>query len=153
MDERQLLEKLTRIEALHAGAATPGERDAAAAARERIRARLQQLQTEDPPVEYSFKVTDHWSYRLLVALLRRYEIRPYRYSRQRRTTIMARVPRRFVDEVLWPEFTELSGILRQYLSDVTERVIATVLEPDASEVEERVDPESLPEPAPKTFEG
>jgi hypothetical protein len=145
MDERQLLEKLTRIEALHAGAATPGERDAAAAARERIRARLQQMQTEDPPVEYSFKVADQWSYRLLVALLRRYEIRPYRYSRQRRTTLMARVPRRFVDEVLWPEFTELSRILRQYLSDVTERVIATALEPDASEVEERSDPESLPE--------
>ncbi len=153
MDERQLLEKLVRIEALHAGAATPGERDAAAAARERIRARLSQLQTEDPPVEYSFKVADNWSYRLLVALLRRYQIRPYRYSRQRRTTIMARVPRRFVDEVLWPEFTELSGILRQYLSEVTERVISTALETDASDVEERAGPESLPESTSKGFEG
>lgn len=145
MNERQLLEKLARIEALHAGAGTPGERDAAAAARDRIRSRLNQLQTEDAPVEFSFKVADHWSYRLLVALLRRYQIRPYRYTRQRHTTLMARVPRRFVDEVLWPEFQELNRVLRQYLADVTERVIATALESDASEVEERRGPESLPE--------
>lgn len=145
MDERQLLEKLARIEALHAGAATPGERDAAAAARDRIRARLRQLQTEEALVEYSFKVADHWSYRLLVALLRRYQIRPYRYARQRHTTIMAKVPPRFVNETLWPEFKELNRVLRQYLADVTERVIATALEPDSSEVEERRGPESLPE--------
>lgn len=145
MDERQLLEKLALIEALHSGAATAGERDAAAAARDRIRNRLRQLQSEDAPVEYSFKLPDHWSQRLLVALLRRYQIRPYRYPRQRRTTIMARVPKRFVDEVLWPEFQELNRVLRQYLADVTERVIATALEPDASEVEERSAPAALPE--------
>lgn len=145
MDERQLLEKLALIEALHAGAATPGERDAAAAARDRIRARLSQFQAEESPIEYSFKVADHWSYRLLVALLRRYQIRPYRYPRQRRTTVMARVPPRFVDEVLWPEFLELNRVLRQYLADVTERVIAQGLEPDASDVEERREPPSLPE--------
>ena len=153
MDERQLLEKLALIEALHAGAATPGERDAAAAARDRIRARLRQLQTEEVPVEYSFKVADHWSYRLLVALLRRYHIRPYRYPRQRRTTIMAKVTRRFVDEVLWPEYTELSRVLRQYLAEVTERVIAMALEPDASDVEERGSPESLPESNSTTLAG
>ena len=152
MDERQLLEKLARIEALHSGAATAGERDAAAAARDRIRNRLRQLQSEDAPVEYSFKVADHWSYRLLVALLRRYQIRPYRYPRQRHTTVMARVPKRFVDEVLWPEFQELSRVLRQYLADVTERVIATALEPDASDVEERSAPASLPGSTPASFE-
>ena len=145
MDERQLLEKLALIEALHAGAATPGERDAAAAARDRIRARLSQFQAEESPIEYSFKVADHWSYRLLVALLRRYQIRPYRYPRQRRTTVMARVPPRFVDEVLWPEFLELNRVLRQYLADVTERVIAQGLEPDASDVEESREAPSLPE--------
>lgn len=145
MDEHQLLEKLALIEALHAGAATAGEREAAAAARERIRARLRQTQSEEKPVEYSFKVSDHWSHRLLVALLRRYQIQPYRYARQRRTTVMARVPPRFVDEVLWPEFQELNRVLRQYLADVTERVIAQALEPDSSEIEERREPELLPE--------
>lgn len=146
MDERQLLEKLSLIEALHAGATTPGERDAAAAARDRIRARLSQLQTEEKPVEYSFKLTDPWSHRLLVALLRRYQIRPYRYPRQRHTTVMARVPKRFVDDVLWPEYLALSKVLQQYLTDVTNRVIAQALEPDNSDVEERAEPQALPGP-------
>ena len=40
MDEQQLIEKLRLIERLHAGAATDGEREAAANAKERIRERL-----------------------------------------------------------------------------------------------------------------
>jgi hypothetical protein len=43
VDENNLKEKLRRIEALFAGAATPGERDAAGAARERILQRLRDL--------------------------------------------------------------------------------------------------------------
>ena len=43
MDERKLIEKLRRIEALYAGAATSGERVAAANARDRIRERLRIL--------------------------------------------------------------------------------------------------------------
>jgi hypothetical protein len=50
-DESKLLEKLRRIEALHAGAATAGERDAAAEARRRIQARLLGLRDADPPEE------------------------------------------------------------------------------------------------------
>lgn len=49
---------------------------------------------------YGFNVADHRSYRLLVALLQSYQIRPYRYARQRHTTIMAKVPPRFVNESL-----------------------------------------------------
>jgi hypothetical protein len=39
-------------------------------------------------VEFRFSLADQWSRHLLVALLRRYGIKPYRYSRQRRTTVM-----------------------------------------------------------------
>src|SRR3954471_3726366 len=108
VDEARLVEKLHRIEALFAGAATPGERDAAALARDRIRSRLQAQQATDPPVEFAFKLRDRWSHKLLIVLLRRYQIRPYRYRSQRHTTVMARVPRKFLNEVLWPEFQELN---------------------------------------------
>lgn len=151
MDERQLLEKLRLIEALHAGAATEGERDAAAAARDRIRARLRQFQAEEAPLEFTFKMPDTWSRRLLVALLRRYQIQPYRYRRQRLTTVMARVPRKFVDEVLWPEFEELNRTLRQFLSDVTDRVISGAIEADMSEAEERPGQAALPGPGTPDF--
>jgi hypothetical protein len=137
MDEAQLIEKLRRVESLFAGAGTAGERGAAANASERIRRRLKELQVNDPPVEQKFRLTDVWSRRLLLALMRRYGIRPYRYGGQRHTTVMARVSRGFVEQTLWPEFVELDTVLRHYLEETTERVIREGLEADSSEAEER----------------
>ena len=139
MDEAKLIERLRRVEALHAGATTEGEAAAAASARQRILERLARIEREDPPVEYQFTLTDLWSRRVLLALLRRYDVRPYRYPRQRRTTVMARVSKRFVDEVLWPEYEELSRTLQAYLSEVTDRVVNEVLHADATDAE--VEPE------------
>src|SRR3990170_3414458 len=120
MDERtRLIEKLKRIEALFPGAGTPGERVAAANALERMRARLHHVEKQDPPLEFKFTLTDIWSRKLFVALLRRYGIKPFRYQRQRHTTVMAFVPKTFVDETLWPEFQELNENLRTYLDEVT----------------------------------
>ena len=146
-DEQRLLEKLKLIEALFAGAATPGEREAAALARDRVRKRLEETKESDPPVEYSFTVQDTWSGKLLIALLRRYGFRPYRYPRQRRTTIMSRVPARFVNETLWPEFLNLNKTLKNFLSEVTDRVISEGITTDTSDAEVRPAPASLPAPA------
>ena len=137
MDEGQLIERLRRVENLFAGAATAGERHAAANASERIRQRLKELQLSDPEVEQKFRLTDVWSRRLLLALMRRYGIRPYRYAGQRHTTVMARVSRGFVEQTLWPEFLELDSVLRRYLEETTERVIREGLESDISEAEVR----------------
>lgn len=137
-EHQRLIEKLRRIESLFADrAATPGEKAAAGEARERIRQRLAQFAEADPLVEFSFALRNPWSYRLFVALLRRYQIRPYRYARQRRTTVVARVPARFVNETLWPEFTELDRTLQQYLTEETNRVIAESINRDTSDVEVR----------------
>ncbi len=138
MDERtRLIEKLRRIEALFAGAATPGERVAAATALERMQARLHNVQKQDPPLEFKFTLTDLWSQRLFAALLRCYGIRHFRYSRQRHTTVMAVVPKTFVDETLWPEFQELNKTLRTYLDEVTAQIIKDGIYPDNSEPEVR----------------
>ena len=114
MDEAQRIQKLRRVENLFAGAATAGEREAAANASDRIRRRLADVPLNDPPIEQKFRLTEVWSRRLLLALMRRYGIRPYRYVGQRHTTVMARVPRGFVDQTLWPEFVELDEVLRRY---------------------------------------
>ncbi|MEX1317328.1 MAG: hypothetical protein AB1Z22_09415 [Synechococcaceae cyanobacterium] len=135
--EAQLVAKLQRIEALYARAGSDGERVAAERARERIQARLEQLAAEEPPVEYRFSLADQWSRHLFVALLRRYGIQPYRYSRQRRTTVMARLSRSFVNDTLWPEFLELQASLSAYFDALTDRVIEQALEVKASEAEER----------------
>jgi len=135
MQEQDLIEKLRKIERLHAGATTPGERGAAADAIARIRNRLGDLERTEKPIEYRFKMNDDWSKKLFIALLRRYGIRPYRYARQRRTTVMARVPKSFVQETLWPEFLELSATLRNYLADITDRVIEQGVHGDTAEEE------------------
>ena len=136
-DEQKLIDKLHLIEALHAGTTATGEKEAAAEAMQRIRRRLSDLQKEDPSIEYKFSLSDTWSRRLFVSLLRRYDIKPYRYYRQRHTTVMARVSRRFVDETLWPEFRELDTTLRSYLDGVTDRVIREGINQDDSEAEVR----------------
>lgn len=135
MNERELIEKLRLVENLFAGAATEGERDAAANAIDRIRRRLEETERTDPAIEYKFSLRDMWARRLFVALLRRYGIRPYRYPKQRYTTVMAKVPASFVEKVLWPEFKELNRVLNTFLEETTERVISEGVWADSSEAE------------------
>jgi hypothetical protein len=133
-DEAQLREKLRKIEALFAGAGTTGERIAAEAVLGRLRARLAELERRDAPIEVQFSLPDQWSRRLFVALSRRYGLKPYRLYRQRLTTVMLRVPKGFLDQVLWPE--ELNTALAQYLNEVTIRVIREEVHRDTSEAAE-----------------
>ena len=135
-DGEGLQERLRKIEALMAGAGTPGERDAAGAALERVKARLAEQARRDAPVELQFSMADAWSRQLFVALCRRYGLRPYRYPRQKRTTVVLRVPRGFNDTVLWPEFLELDRALSAHLQSVTTRIIHDAIHADTSEVEE-----------------
>lgn len=134
--EAQLREKLRKIEALFAGAGTAGERLAAEAALQRLQARLAEQKRRDPPVELHFSLPNQWSRRLFLALCRRYGLDPYRYRRQRLTTVMLRAPRGFVDDVLWPEFEELNRALVSYLDEVTLRVIREAVHADAGEAAE-----------------
>ncbi|HYH97864.1 hypothetical protein [Hyalangium sp.] len=130
-DEERLKEKLRAIEALFAGATTEGEREAADRARQRIAARLVERQGERQ-LEWQFS-QDPWSYRLLVSLARRYGIEPYRYRRQRRSTLIIKTSERFMRETFLPEYNEMLRTLHEHLTAVTERVLAEVLNADRSE--------------------
>jgi len=89
----------------------------------------------DGNVVCKFIFTDIWSWKVFVALLllRRYDLRPYRYYRQRYTTVMVRVPERFVDKTLWPEFQKIRDELNAYLEKVTDRIVKKVLHEDSSD--------------------
>lgn len=75
--------------------------EAAGADAERLKAKLDEAARRDPPVEIKFSLPDEWSVRLFVALRRRCGVRPFRYTQQRRTTIMVRAPRCFFDAAVW----------------------------------------------------
>jgi hypothetical protein len=135
--ELQLREKLRKITALFEGAATTGERQAAAAAMERIRKGLDAVLKTQPLPETTFSLADQWQRRLFLALCRRYGLEPYRYKRQRHTTVVVRAPRAFVEETLWPEYLALQKALHSYLDEATERIIREEVYKDAGEAAER----------------
>ena len=135
--EEKLREKLRKIAALFEGATTIGERNAAAAAIDRIKRGLGSRLTAEPPPEFQFTLPDTWQRRLFAALCRRYGLEPYRYKRQRYTTVMVRVPKSFVDTTLWPEYVELRAALNDYLNEATERIIREEVCRDAAEASER----------------
>ncbi|MDA3896058.1 MAG: hypothetical protein PF482_07925 [Desulfobacteraceae bacterium] len=135
-DVEKLIEKLKHIETLYSGTTNSGERTAADNARQRVKDRIAQYQEADPPIEYKFTLHNTWSRKLLVALLRRYDIKPYRYFRQRHTTVMAKVSESFVDKTLWPEFQELDKELISHLDATAEEIINAAVYQDSSEAEE-----------------
>ena len=136
--EPQLREKLRKITALFEDAATVGERQAAAAAMERIRNALEAAVKTQPLPETRVSLADQWQRRLFLALCRRYGLSPYRYKGQRHTTVVVRAPRSFVDQTLWPEYLALAEALCSYLNEATERIIREEVYKDADEATERV---------------
>jgi hypothetical protein len=136
-DEDAILrDKLRKIEALYAGAATDGEKAAADAAAQRIRVRLNKSKQSERSVEMRFRIFDPWSRQLFIALSRRYGLKPYRHPRMRRQTIMLKVPRSFLQNVFWPEFRQINSALQDYLSNLTNKVISREVYPDLSDAEE-----------------
>lgn len=142
-EAEELRQRLRKIEALYAGAATSGERAAAGAAAERIRARIAEIGTQEAPVEVRFSIPDPWSRKLFIALCRRYGLRPYRYPRMQRQSLIVKGPRSFLEGALWQEFGELSRALSAFLSEITSKVIAEEVWGDPDDAEEMPEPKSL----------
>jgi len=134
--EQLLRAKLRKIEALFAGAATEGEKVAAGAAAERIRERLGRTAGNEGSIEIKFSIPDVWSRQLFIALSRRYGVRPFRYRRMHRQSIVVRAPKSFINQVLWPEFEELNAALTDYLSEITNRVIREEVHGETSDADE-----------------
>lgn len=141
--EEELRDKLRKIEALFAGAKTAGEKAAAGAAAERIRTRLAEAGAKEPEVEMRFAIHDPWSRKLFMALCRRYGLRPYRYPRMQRQSVMVKAPRSFLESVLWAEFQDLNRALTSWLMDVTDRLIREEVHADIRDAEERPEPKRI----------
>lgn len=135
--EQELRQKLRKIAALFEGATTPGERDAAAAAIDRIRAVLSAAGRTEKTIEMNFRLPDRWNRRLFTALCRRYGLKPYRYPRQRYSTVVLRAPASFINGTLWPEFLQIKTALDEYLHEATERIIREEVFGNSEEAEEQ----------------
>jgi hypothetical protein len=142
-DEAALRDKLRKIEALFSGAGTAGEKAAAGAAADRIRARLREEEKREKSIEIRFSLADPWSRHMFIALCRRYGLRPYRYPRMRRQSVMVRAPETFLNTVLWPEFQEINAALNEYLAQVTDKVIRNEVYRDTGDADEAPEPAKI----------
>lgn len=134
--EAALRDKLRKIESLFSGSDHPGEKDAANAARKRIIDKLKAFKKVEKAIEVRAPIHDRWSRQLFIALCRRYDIKPYRYARQRETSVMIKAPKSFIDNILWPEYQALNGALVEYLSQVTDKLIHQAIHSNTSQAEE-----------------
>jgi hypothetical protein len=141
--EDRLREKLRKIEALYAGAITIGEKASAGAAADRIRSQFKAASEKEKAENFKFSIPDPWSRKLFIALCRRYGLRPFRYPRMHRQTVIIKAPVDFVNTMLWPEFEELSAALTAHLLEITEKLIREEVHASTEDAEEVEEPRRL----------
>ena len=126
-------EKLAKLEALFARGATAGERAAAGAARDHLQAKLASASASEPETELQYTLPDIWSVRIFVALCRKHGVKPYRYPRQRRTTVMVRVRQAEFERLVAEEFRTLHRELTRYFNETVDHLIADAMNSDGDD--------------------
>jgi len=121
-----LLETIKKIEALINGATTTGEKNAAISAKDRLLKKQPNLEIHQNLEEYSLYTSDSWHKKLLIAICRKYGVMPYRYKRQKYTTVMVRINQDFLNKVLWPEYLEYSKHLEKLVEEITDGLISKI---------------------------
>lgn len=121
-----LIERIKKIEALIIGASTEGEKKAAESAKERILRKYPEIEIHKNPLEYRLSTDNEWNKKLLLALCRKYGIKPYRYHRQKYTTVMVNINEEFLNNVLWKEYVEYSKLLSVLVEEITNEMISKI---------------------------
>ena len=132
IEDDGLRARLAKLEALFRRAGTAGERAAAEAAITRLQGRLGK-DFDAAAIEMKFSFPDTWAVRLFVAVCRKHDLRPYRFPRQRRTTVMVRAPQSRFDAVVWREFSGLHTELEIYFGETVDHLIQTAMKSDGDD--------------------
>ena len=123
-----LLERIKKIERLIIGATTEGEKKAAISAKARILKKYPEVEVHKNPKEYALYTSDNWHKKLLIAICRKYGVKPYRYHRQKYTTVMVRINEEFLNNVLWKEYLEYTKHLEKLVEEITDDLINKIHE-------------------------
>lgn len=121
-----LLERIKKIEALIIGASTDGEKNAAITSKERILKKYPELEIHKNAIEYRLSTGSEWNKKLLLAICRKYGVKPYRYHRQKYTTVMVNMNEEFLTKILWKEYEEHSKILNELVEEITNDLISKI---------------------------
>lgn len=127
-----LLDKLQKIQALIDRASFEGEREAAETAKKRLHERLHK-QINERPIEHRITSHSQWEKKLFTAVCKKNGFNPYRYARQKYTTTMVRVSKSIMDEVLWPQYTKYTLLLREMVDEIALDLIDKIYTNDKEE--------------------
>ena len=137
LSEFGLIDKLQKIEALYLGAATAGEKAAAAQVMANVQNKLESYRQEEKQTEWTLTVENHFEKRLLKAIFAKHGLSGYRYPRQRYTTLKVMATKTIINTIIWPQYLEMSKVLESYLDEVTSYVIKKAMGQENSEDEIR----------------
>ena len=125
-EQNDLLKKIAKIEALIEGTDNLSEKDAARAARERLKDRLTPDLTPAEIIEFKMLTPDTWHAELLKAICRRSGLRPFRNPRQKHTTVMVHAERHFFENTVWPEYEQYARHFEDLVEEITGQLIAKI---------------------------
>jgi len=134
MTREEILAKMRKVEALFQSTNHKGEADAALDALGRLSKQLTNLPEEE--VEFQISLPDPWKRQVFCALARKMGLKPFRRYRQKYSTVMIKCGGKVMNEILWPQFEQLSQLLSTYLKEATEDIIASAIHSDTSEATE-----------------
>jgi uncharacterized protein YqiB (DUF1249 family) len=117
----ELAEKIRKIEALIASTKSEGERRAAQLAKMRL-----QVKIAEKPLEYTVRLGNFWKKKLFVAICNKYQLKTYRYAKQKYTTAMVRVSQPFMDSVVMPEFRKYDSLFEDLANEIMQNLISKI---------------------------
>lgn len=118
-----LADKILKIEALIASTKSEGERRAAQLAKMRL-----QVKIAEKPLEYTVRLGSFWKKKLFVAICKKYQLKTYRYAKQKYTTAMVRVSQPFMDSVVMPEFRKYDSLFEDLANEIMQNLISKIHE-------------------------
>ena len=123
---QNILERIKKVEALIAWATSKWEKNAAEATKKRILEKYPQIEILKDITEIKITSLEKSDKKLLKAISRKYWLEPYRYYRQKYSTLIINCNVWFFDEILWPEYIRNRDILDNLVDDITWDIISKI---------------------------
>lgn len=79
--------------------------------------------------EFNLQADGYQNLKLLMALCSKYGIKPYRYPRQKVTTVTVKINKGFLDRVLWKEYLDYSVLLDRLFDEITADLYKKISKP------------------------
>jgi hypothetical protein len=85
------------------------------------------IEFKEEETEMKFSLNDNYEFKIFIALAQKHKLKPYRKPKQKKTTVILKASKTYLDECFWPEFVSLSDDLDVMLEEITEEVIKNTL--------------------------